>query len=467
MYQEGLNLSYVTLMDSLGDDRTLADTDSTVTVRGQDDFLGVPYGHARQDDTENESMFDSTESSIPDTCSTATLPGPGRLLGVLFNRARRERVGPNSVSNYTDTSLDVSVPDTCSTATLPGPGRMLGVAFGWIGRRVERWIEPEEPLRLETTTRTMQSSQNTYSLISTNDANKRPFDIPPPRTECPTGQECFQCLPPGSTLRMLLLGCGESGKSTLFHQLMFRHGHDISGEITVETIRACRERAINPHPEWSSATPECFTDYDSHISYYRSRASIIEAEGYKPTAQDILMSYSRTIGAYATVLQRRDQRFFKVVDTAGQRSERRKFHRIYYTYSPNVLVFVMSLGDYNKPLMEDPDVGRMEEAFSFFSEMVGLKGPSSKPWILVLTMKDVLAKSLLTDPFENYFPDYTGSSDPDSVVKYVKNRCSAYAEAQGIHLHIVEYIGCSISGGLGTVCSFILAGCTPLSVREM
>lgn len=88
---------------------------------------------------------------------------------------------------------------------------------------------------------------------------------------------------------------------------------------------------------------------DSAVYYFNS-IERMSSPKYLPTDQDILRSSCRTTGIYETTIKM-GELTYKVFDTGGQRSERKKW--IHCFENVTVLVFVVSLSEYNQTLREN------------------------------------------------------------------------------------------------------------------
>lgn len=88
---------------------------------------------------------------------------------------------------------------------------------------------------------------------------------------------------------------------------------------------------------------------DSAPYYFNSIERISQSQ-YLPTDHDILRSSCKNTGISNITLKMGELRY-KVLDTGGQRSERRKW--IYCYENVTVLVYVASLSEYNQNLDED------------------------------------------------------------------------------------------------------------------
>ncbi|XP_069447569.1 guanine nucleotide-binding protein subunit alpha-15 isoform X2 [Ovis canadensis] len=221
-------------------------------------------------------------------------------------------------------------------------------------------------------------------------------------------------------LKLLLLGPGESGKSTFIKQMRIIHGAGYSEEdrknfrplvyqnifISMRTMIEAMERLQIPFswPESKhhasvimSQDPYKVTKFekrhavamkwlweDSGIRacyerrrefhlldsavYYLSNLDRITEEGYIPTAQDVLRSRMPTTGIneYCFSVQKTNLR---IVDVGGQKSERKKW--IHCFENVIALIYLASLSEYDQCLEENnqeaPSRTRRQPRSSFWT----------------------------------------------------------------------------------------------------
>ncbi|RXW18123.1 hypothetical protein EST38_g7733 [Candolleomyces aberdarensis] len=272
-------------------------------------------------------------------------------------------------------------------------------------------------------------------------------------------------------IKMLLLGAGESGKSTVLKQMkLIHHGgyseqeKDSYKEIiysnTVQSMRAILDAlpsldlALSPPNDarratilalpgqieadvfprdvaeairnlWrDSAVKEAvrrsreFQLNDSAV-YYFNAIDRISAPGYLPTDQDILRSRVKTTGITETHFKV-GELTYKLFDVGGQRSERKKW--IHCFENVTALVFLVSLSEYDQMLYEDESVNRMQEALTLFDSICNSRWFVKTSIILFLNKIDLFAEKLPRSPLGDYFPDFTGGDNYDAACDYLLHR---------------------------------------------
>ncbi|OBZ70966.1 Guanine nucleotide-binding protein subunit alpha [Grifola frondosa] len=272
-------------------------------------------------------------------------------------------------------------------------------------------------------------------------------------------------------IKMLLLGAGESGKSTVLKQMkLIHHGgyneqeRDSYKEIifsnTIQSMRAILEampsldiqlspqndarrsiilslpgqlecdmlphdvadavRGLWKDPGVKEAVRRSreFQLNDSAV-YYFNAIDRMSSSVYLPTDQDILRSRVKTTGITETTFKV-GELTYKLFDVGGQRSERKKW--IHCFENVTALVFLVSLSEYDQMLYEDESVNRMQEALTLFDSICNSRWFVKTSIILFLNKIDLFAEKLPRSPLGDYFPDYTGGDDYDAACNYLLHR---------------------------------------------
>ncbi|KDQ21216.1 hypothetical protein BOTBODRAFT_99153 [Botryobasidium botryosum FD-172 SS1] len=272
-------------------------------------------------------------------------------------------------------------------------------------------------------------------------------------------------------IKMLLLGAGESGKSTVLKQMkLIHHGgyseqeRDQYKEIvfsnTIQSMRAILEamplldiplspsndarrsvilalpgqlegdslprdvadavRGLWADPSVRDAVKRSreFQLNDSAV-YFFNALDRMAAPNYLPTDQDILRSRVKTTGITETTFRVGDLNY-RLFDVGGQRSERKKW--IHCFENVTALVFLVSLSEYDQMLYEDESVNRMQEALTLFDSICNSRWFVKTSIILFLNKIDLFAEKLPISPMVEYFPDYTGGDNYDAACEYLLHR---------------------------------------------
>ena len=241
-------------------------------------------------------------------------------------------------------------------------------------------------------------------------------------------------------VKMLLLGAGESGKSTIFKQMKIinKEGfskkermafvdiihsnvvqnmnmlmeafakvqHEMPDELSALKVRFDERKGTEKldselgvliQQMWQHASArEVFerrSEYQLNDSaeYYFNDLDRISAAGYEPDEQDVLRSRVRTTGIVRSDFKIKGLEFC-MFDVGGQRNERRKW--IHAFDDVNAVVFVAALSEYDQVLFEDETQNRMSEAVSLFEQIINSKWFKETAFILFLNKQVCSEKRL-------------------------------------------------------------------------
>jgi GTPase SAR1 family protein len=248
-------------------------------------------------------------------------------------------------------------------------------------------------------------------------------------------------------IKLLLLGAGESGKSTIFKQMKLLYGtekdfsdqtrRNMIGVIHGNIIDALQTLIGHSHvygtgnyeeskvdagsspdlSDWEDAKQ--FSEYSDKLdakgaelvknlwadtriqltysmrskfqlpdsaSYYFEKVDAVVADGYAPTNNDILRSRVRTSGIVEENYTIESVKF-SMYDVGGQRNERKKW--IHCFENVTAVIFVAALSAYDQVLYEDENTNRMSEAINLFGQICNEQWFEKTSIILFLNKKDL------------------------------------------------------------------------------
>lgn len=261
-------------------------------------------------------------------------------------------------------------------------------------------------------------------------------------------------------VKLLLLGAGESGKSTIFKQMKILYGADggythkereqakayvysnvytnmrtvIENSDRFEKLKdAEAEKAFmdiatsgedsSPVVDKSSAEiiKRVWNDdgfqktwheraefqVQDALEYYVKEIDRISEDDYIPTEADILRSRVRTTGIQEETYYI-DAVEFVMFDVGGQRNERKKW--IHCFDQVTAVIFVAAISEYNQVLYEDNTMNRIDEAVTLFNEICNSKWFKKTAMILFLNKRDLFRTKLPEYPFstEERYSDFKG-----------------------------------------------------------
>lgn len=263
-----------------------------------------------------------------------------------------------------------------------------------------------------------------------------------------------------ATHRLLLLGAGESGKSTLVKQMRILHVEDpfseeerqqkkeeirrnvkdaiftivtamgnIDPPVTLEkseneparvyVVQECAATDFDyptvfwEHTEalWNdTGVRKCFERSNEYqlidsAKYFLDKVGVVKTEEYTPTEQDILRCRVLTSGIFETKF-RVDRVKFHMFDVGGQRDERRKWIQCFNDVT--AIIFVAASSSYNMVLREDPAQNRLREALDLFRSIWNNRWLRTISVILFLNKQDLLEEKIRSgkSKLDDYFPEY-------------------------------------------------------------
>ncbi|RYP28562.1 hypothetical protein DL767_007168 [Monosporascus sp. MG133] len=278
-------------------------------------------------------------------------------------------------------------------------------------------------------------------------------------------------------VKLLLLGAGESGKSTVLKQmrLIYAQGFtkseklewkpvvfnnvvqsmrvifDAMNENNIEFENKDNEKnqalllvdyEISPNdslpPEylepikslWADAGVQKATlkgnEYALHdnLAYFCDDLDRLWQKDYIPTDQDLLQSRLKTTGITETVFDL-GQLTYRMFDVGGQRSERKKW--IHCFENVNCLMFLVAISGYDQCLVEDKDGNQMNEALMLWESIANSHWFSKSALILFLNKMDLFKEKIASSPITAHgFVDYQGPpEDWKQASKYFMDKFRA------------------------------------------
>ncbi|XP_053716230.1 guanine nucleotide-binding protein G(olf) subunit alpha-like isoform X2 [Synchiropus splendidus] len=278
-----------------------------------------------------------------------------------------------------------------------------------------------------------------------------------------------------ATHRLLLLGAGESGKSTIVKQMRILHVDGFNGLTAAPLSHAFREKqqkiqdirknvkdaivtivaamnSLTPPISLADRDNQFRLDYILSIAplsdldyseeffehaqklweddgvkacyeraneyqlidcaqYFLDRLDSVRRSDYTPTDQDLLRCRVLTSGIFETRFQV-DKVNFHMFDVGGQRDERRKWIQCFNDVT--AIIFVAASSSYNMVIREDNSTNRLRESLDLFRSIWTNRFLKTISVILFLNKQDVLADKILAgkSKLEDYFPDYINYTVP-------------------------------------------------------
>jgi len=276
-------------------------------------------------------------------------------------------------------------------------------------------------------------------------------------------------------VKLLLLGAGESGKSTVVKQMTIIHKSGYPEESRKKFINVILNNAlvslsnilqamntIEPNVEfadparkpeaekvlsyeqldttvtslpdgapeimkalWADAgVQKCFQRSNEYqlmdsAKYYLDSLDRICEPNFIPDEQDVLRCRVQTTGIVEENFSHKDLSF-RMFDVGGQRSERRKW--IHCFEGVTAIIFCASLSAYDLVLAEDDATNRMHESMKLFDSICNNKWFTDTSIILFLNKKDLFEEKITRSSLKICFPEYSGADEYAEAAQYIQGK---------------------------------------------
>jgi len=267
--------------------------------------------------------------------------------------------------------------------------------------------------------------------------------------------------------KLLLLGAGESGKSTLFKQMIYIYGRGFAEVDRIPYTAIIYNNVINSmktlckhsrqfgpvspqNEEIRNAIEELKGDEEIDYSLgsqiqilwsddgiqatYAARAKFqlpdsakfffgsleeIKQDNYIPTQEHVLRARVRTTGIVENEFEI-DCNKFKMFDVSRQRNERKKW--IHCFENVTAVLFVAAIIEYDQVLYEDENTNRVTEALNLFEEICNSRWFHQTSMILFLNKRDLFEDKLPIVPLNTAFPEYSGDNSYGSACAFMRDQ---------------------------------------------
>ncbi|KAE8144960.1 guanine nucleotide binding protein, alpha subunit [Aspergillus avenaceus] len=288
--------------------------------------------------------------------------------------------------------------------------------------------------------------------------------------------------------KILLLGSGESGKSTIVKQMKIIHqnGYTVE-ELALYRLTVCKnlldcakslvgayhqfslepssqkvrdyvhfisEYNLDPDPHtaldpkvgeavtyiWNDPCTSTVLEHQNEFylmdsaPYFFEEAKRIASPDFIPDVNDVLRARTKTTGIYETRFTM-GQLSIHMFDVGGQRSERKKW--IHCFENVTSIIFCVALSEYDQVLLEESNQNRMMESLVLFDSVVNSRWFMRTSIILFLNKVDLFRQKLPRSPLSNYFPDYSGGNDVNRAAKYLLWR---FNQVNRAHLNLYPHL---------------------------
>lgn len=277
-----------------------------------------------------------------------------------------------------------------------------------------------------------------------------------------------------TTHRLLLLGAGESGKSTLVKQMKILHKDGFTDDERLQVVNDIRtnvreavvtilnatkiidpvvdldEKENHHRAQWilqfasssdftypdqfyvyvkalwaDNGFQECFQRSNEYqlidsAHYFFERVDEIKKVNYLPNDQDILRCRVLTTEITETRFQvgkPGEKVNFHMFDVGGQRDQRRKWIQCFNDVT--AIIFVVACSSYDIALREDRSKNRLEESIELFKMVWNNRFLKYVSIILFLNKQDLFSDKIVAgkSKLEDYYPEYSRYNTPDKAIR--------------------------------------------------
>nr|BAA93630.1 G protein alpha subunit [Halocynthia roretzi] len=297
-------------------------------------------------------------------------------------------------------------------------------------------------------------------------------------------------------VKLLLLGAGESGKSTIAKQMKILHQDGFSEEErknfapvvytnTIQSmvaivkameslgidyednereedgrkIRAASQtmEEIDITADIGAALKRLWMDkgvqacvarsreyqLNDSATYYLDALDRLCSPDYIPTEQDVLRTRVKTTGIIETTFQYKNLNF-TLIDVGGQRSERKKW--IHCFQDVTAIIFCVAMSAYDQVLAEDEETNRMIESLKLFQSICNNPFFAKTSMILFLNKKDLFEEKIKKSPLNTCFKEYEGENSYADASEHIKEQFEA-ANKNNCMKEIYTHFTCATDTG--------------------
>ncbi|KFH66886.1 hypothetical protein MVEG_07411 [Podila verticillata NRRL 6337] len=292
-------------------------------------------------------------------------------------------------------------------------------------------------------------------------------------------------------VKLLLLGAGEAGKTTIIKQMKLLHASGFSAPereafrvfVFANMIGAMQSilTAMKEHemslavqanekylsifeevpritngvaypPEYKSALKALWKDPSvqeiyrlghtyalaDNVEYFFESVDRLYKSDYIPDDADILRCRVKSTGITETTFHL-GTLTYRMLDVGGQRSERKKW--IHCFEGVTAVLFLVAISGFDQCLVEDRDANQMEEALMLFDQICNSQWFVNTSMIMFMNKTDIFRNKIMTSSIKFYFPDYKGDErDYGQAVAFFRSRFMRLnrSEHKEVYVHYTD-----------------------------
>ncbi|KAI8894049.1 G-protein alpha subunit-domain-containing protein [Globomyces pollinis-pini] len=155
-----------------------------------------------------------------------------------------------------------------------------------------------------------------------------------------------------------------------------------------------------------------------------------------------------------------------VYDVGGQRGLRKQW--MPYFDEVHAIVFVTDISSFDQTLEEDTTVNRMKDALLLFINIINAPLLKHISIVLFLNKVDLLETKLEFTTFQHYFPAFQGEQNIETVSKFIRNQFLSKSKRTRSDGHIIPHITCCTdTKSIKVIVDTVLSGVLKSTLRNI
>ncbi|KAM9985378.1 hypothetical protein ACTFIZ_008906 [Dictyostelium cf. discoideum] len=227
-------------------------------------------------------------------------------------------------------------------------------------------------------------------------------------------------------LKLLLLGSGECGKSTIFKQIISFQDEATKKEYTPPSDYVIKNIFLNILTATSTFV-RVAPSYNIEFSEEENEKiqSVLNVFSDLENLDQTVFTSLNEVRVKTTGIVEADFKIeavpFKLVDVGGQKNQRRKWIHCFQDITS--VLFVTSINDYDTLLEEDNSTSRFTDSLELFREMVNSNWFTKSPFVLFFNKVDLFKEKIKRIPISQHLKDFSGNDHSyEETSQFIKNK---------------------------------------------
>ncbi|XP_070175902.1 G protein alpha i subunit-like [Littorina saxatilis] len=179
-------------------------------------------------------------------------------------------------------------------------------------------------------------------------------------------------------------------------------------------------------------------DLAESTQYFFKSADRILSSSYVPTDYDILRARQKSLGLAETVFHFKGFQI-RLCDVDGSSTLKKKWLQCFENVS--AVLFTAAMDTYDTKSKEDEQKTVLEGTLEAFSSVCHHPGFIHTPLVLFLNKKDTFKAKLKVSPLAAHWPEYKGTSDYTEGAQFIKGK---FQQTAGAKKHFFVHVTCAI-----------------------